>query len=342
MTPTITVHVGDCLDSLRSMPSGSVHMAVTSPPYFGLRDYGVAGQIGLEETPESYVAKLVAVFREVRRVLRPDGTLWLNLGDTYSGSRETGRNDAAALYPGGFTQQERAKRRLTVTDQPAPKNLLGIPWRVAFALQADGWYLRQDIIWHKPNPMPSSVRDRCTTAHEYVFLLSASPRYYFDAEAIKEPATDGTTRNKRDVWTIAPKPYKEAHFACYPPALVEPCVLAGTSAHGACAHCGAPFARQVERTRTATRPGTDTKVTGDAITDGNRDPERHVTATRTVGWSKPCSCPDAPPVPCVVLDPFGGSGTTAEVAYLAGRSSVLCELNPDYARLIEKRLEKLP
>ena len=221
-----TIHVGDCLESLKGMPDQSVNCCVTSPPYFGLRDYGVDGQIGLEPNPDEFVAALVAVFREARRVLREDGTLWLNLGDSYGKG----------------------------------KQLLGIPWRVAFALQADGWYLRQDIIWHKPNPMPESVTDRCTKSHEYVFLLSKSLRYHFDYVAIKEPCSedmqrraaaghtrgqgkidksrnDATTvrptlitaegRNRRSVWTVATRPYKGAHFATFPPDLIEPCILAG-------------------------------------------------------------------------------------------------------------------
>jgi DNA modification methylase len=308
-----TVHVGDCLASLRAMPAESVSTCVTSPPYFGLRDYGHEGQIGLEDTPEAYVARLVEVFREVRRVLRDDGTLWLNLGDSYGatgGDIFTGFN---ARYSGtgldGGKQAaiaESAKGAASNARDTGlrPKNLLGIPWRVAFALQADGWYLRQDIIWHKPNPMPESVTDRCTKAHEYIFLLSKSPRYYFDQEAVKEAGVipagtkaakgsaeraaqagvnsrppeykvyDGT-RNRRSVWTVSTKPYSGAHFATFPPDLIEPCVLAGC------------------------------------------------------------------PVGGTVLDPFGGSGTTAGVAIKHGRSAVLCELNPDYAALIHDRVSSI-
>jgi len=319
------IWVGDCRESLRQMPEQSAHTCVTSPPYFGLRDYGHGGQIGLEPTPDEFVAAMVEVFREVRRVLRDDGTLWLNLGDSYAQSGGAGAQGATG---------QRASRTFTANgtlrtknqDGIKAKDLIGIPWRVAFALQADGWYLRQDIIWHKPNPMPESVTDRCTKAHEYIFLLSKGPRYFFDHAAIKEPATcgrlrgsgpmvaegagrndaatgtrgdyrtrpsvkpsafDGKTndlkgreafravtdmRSKRDVWTVASRPFKGAHFATFPPALIEPCVLAGC------------------------------------------------------------------PVGGTVLDPFGGAGTTGLVAEQYGRNSVLCELNPDYAAMAAARI----
>ncbi len=240
------LHNGDCLDVLATLPEKSVHCCVTSPPYFGLRDYGHESQIGLEETPEAYVAKLVAVFREVRRVLRDDGTLWLNLGDSYAGGK-TGRDDAdrGTRHTDGrnpLTQGEwktpQGKSR-PVPHGLKPKDLIGIPWMVAFALRADGWWLRQEIIWNKPNPMPESVTDRCTKAHEDVFLLSKSARYYFDNEAISEPAVgvDSRTagngkRNRRSVWTVATSPYKGAHFATYPPKLIEPCILAGCPVGG--------------------------------------------------------------------------------------------------------------
>jgi len=306
---------GDCREVLKQMPDECVHCCVTSPPYFGLRDYGHDGQIGLEQTPDAYVAELVAVFREVRRVLRDDGTLWLNLGDSYAASRSyqvpDNKNTAC---------NEHHKGAHRVPEGLKQKDLIGIPWRVAFALQADGWYLRQDIIWHKPNPMPESVMDRCTKAHEYVFLLSKSAKYYFDSEAIKEPAvtvgdtrhlrTDksadarlspsgrkkngkpqGETRNRRSVWTVATKPYKGAHFATFPPKLIEPCILAGCPAT-CCPVCGASA----------------------------------------------CECGSSERIPGIVLDPFGGSGTTAEVATAHGRDVVLIELNPEYVLLQEKRV----
>lgn len=222
----VTLYHGDCRDVMPRLEPGSVHCCVTSPPYWGLRDYGNDRQIGLEQTPEKYVAEMVAVFREVRRVLRDDGTLWLNLGDSYT----SGMRGAYA------TDRKYGRARASDSRPPTPpgldaKQLVGIPWRVAFALQADGWYLRQDIIWHKPNPMPESVTDRCTKAHEYIFLLSKSARYYYDAESVKEPVVStgyiGLGRNRRSVWTIATQPYSGAHFATFPPKLIEPCILAG-------------------------------------------------------------------------------------------------------------------
>lgn len=261
-----TLIQGDCRHVLPTLPAQSAHCCVTSPPYFGLRDYGHDGQIGLEKDPEAFVRELVEVFREVRRVLRDDGTLWLNLGDSYGKA----------------------------------KQLLGIPWRVAFALQADGWHLRQDIIWHKPNPMPESVRDRCTKAHEYIFLLSKTSNYYFNNDAIKEPADPKnhrqsagirrtapgstahggpasgsrryTTKNKRSVWSVTVKPFKEAHFATFPPDLIEPCILAG--------------------------------------------------------------CPPGGHV----LDPFNGAGTTGVVSVRHERNYTGIELNPEYLELTKKRL----
>jgi len=251
---------GDAAQELKKLPEKSTHCCVTSPPYYGLRDYGQEGQLGLEKTPEEFVDNLVSVFREVRRVLRDDGTLWLNLGDSYarmgSDSYATGKNAKVANQI-----NERCKRMSKPPAGFKHKDLIGIPWRVAFALQSDGWYLRQDIIWHKPNPMPESVKDRCTKAHEYIFLLSKNQKYFYDAEAVKEPAkwerwgnqTEKkkhpgtgkflggkmldelpikTTKNKRSVWTIPTKPCKEAHFAVFPPTLIQPCILAGCPENG--------------------------------------------------------------------------------------------------------------
>ena len=248
MTASI-IHLGDCLDVLRTMPDQSVNCCVTSPPYWGLRDYGVDGQLGLEKTPEEYVAKMVEVFREVRRVLCDDATLWMNLGDSYCGGGRGG-NPLNSPHQKQKTNTGSIVAPTSIPNGLKPKDLVGIPWRVAFALQADGWYLRQDIIWHKPNPMPESVRDRCTKAHEYIFLMSKSARYYFDAEAIKEPAAYAgqmrggstnryeqnaagmdckvyNTRNKRSVWTVQTQPFKDVHFATFPPDLIRPCILAG-------------------------------------------------------------------------------------------------------------------
>ena len=221
---------GDCREMLRTLEAGSVRTCITSPPYFGLRDYGVDGQIGLEQTPDDYVNELVEVFREVRRVLSDDGTLWLNIGDSYAGGGGGNYNKTGVSQAGGqHITNVRNRPEWLENAGVKPKDLMGIPWRVAFALQADGWYLRSDIIWHKPNPMPESVTDRPTKAHEYLFLLSKSPRYYYDHEAIKEDAVEGHKRNKRDVWSINTKPFKGAHFAVMPEALVEPCVLAGSA-----------------------------------------------------------------------------------------------------------------
>jgi len=337
------------------------------------------GELGSEPTPEMFTAHMVEVFAEVWRVLRDDGTCWVNLGDSYSAG---GR--------GSFdvTSDNKGNGAIRGLGRPSPagvkpKDLIGIPWRVAFALQAAGWYLRQDIIWHKPNPMPESVRDRCTKAHEYLFLLTKSERYFFDGEAIKTKAIGGAPGNKthkhtaayeggddrhrtkagllnvgevsaanrRSVWSISTHSYKGAHFATYPPRLVEPCILAGTSAKGCCPHCGKPWARVVESKRVPTRSGANSKVhyvdpAGSPYADhkgkivGNRDPLRHVSANITTGWQQACKCEAHEPVPCTVLDPFGGSGTTAIVAAHHGRKWIICELNPEYAQLAEQRISE--
>ena len=293
------IEFGDCRTTMkRWIEEGvKVQTCITSPPYFGLRDYGHEGQIGLESEVGDYVRNLVDVFALVRDLLHEDGTVWLNLGDSYSGS---GKGPSKSLN--GEQHHMEGKHSKIVPDGLKPKDLIGIPWRVAFALQADGWYLRQDIIWHKPNPMPESVQDRCTKNHEYIFLLSKKPKYYFDNEAIKEPVKqDWGTRdrsdgkyhnegsglqphsgleksydmaNKRSVWTVTTKPFHGAHFAVFPPDLIEPCVLAGS------------------------RPND------------------------------------------IVLDPFMGSGTTAAVAQRLNRLYLGCELNTDYKVLQDNRLQQ--
>jgi DNA modification methylase len=304
------IEFGDCRETMRRWAADGVkaQMCVTSPPYFGLRDYGHEGQIGLEETPQQYIEAMVDVFRCVRNVLADDGTLWLNIGDSYAGSwgaRGRGettnapRPDLEAKH-GTAAPSRHGFSSLGVK----PKDLIGIPWMLAFALRADGWYLRQDIIWHKPNPMPESVTDRCTKAHEYIFLLSKAERYYFDHEAIKETAKvssegirfggnkygDSTDpkhatksgnvskeyvkANRRSVWSVATKPYEGAHFATYPEELIEPCIMAGS-------HIGD-----------------------------------------------------------IVLDPFMGSGTTAQVAQDLGRQYIGCELNPAYKALQDRRTQQ--
>lgn len=242
---SVKLIIGDCREKLKDLPPDSVHCCVTSPPYFGLRDYGVDGQIGLEKTPDAFVAELVAVFREVKRVLRDDGSLWLNLGDSYAGSwgnyggQNRGAGKQRAVVAGSRVPNEAWDERTKFLPPAArgfpgvkPKDLIGIPWLVAFVLRSDGWWLRQDIIWSKPNPMPESVRDRCTKAHEYIFMLTKSAKYYYDADAIAEDAKTqngqcGEIRNKRSVWTVATHPFAEAHFATFPPELIEPCILAG-------------------------------------------------------------------------------------------------------------------
>jgi DNA modification methylase len=301
------IHTGDCREVLKTLPTESVHCVVTSPPYFGLRSYlpdghpDKAREIGLEETPEAYVENLVAVFREVKRVLRDDGTLWLNLGDSYAANRSYQVTDSKHIDVGN-------NGAMRVPDGLKPKDLIGIPWRVAFALQADGWYLRQDIIWSKPNPMPESVTDRCTKSHEYVFLLSKSARYWYDAEAVKEKSVDpegsanryknsfwengkhqtggysangakhtsgmkefNGNRNRRSVWTVATQPYSEAHFATFPAKLIETMILAGC------------------------------------------------------------------PVGGTVLDPFFGSGTVGQVCEALGRNWIGIDLNDGYSALQQKR-----
>jgi len=369
MVKMVTILIGDCLDVLKTLPDCSVHCCVTSPPYWGLRDYGVEGQFGLERTPEEYVARLVEVFREVRRVLRDDGTLWLNLGDSYASSGTLDKNGAARMHEwkGDGVNRHRTdgskdvgKGRAPTVPGLKPKDLVGIPWRVAFALQEDGWYLRSDIIWHKPNPMPESVQDRPTKAHEYMFLLSKSRKYYYDAEAVREeshyraPKGSGTGRgrysddgmgsvpsggvsanplgrNRRDVWTIPTRPYRGAHFATFPTALVEPCLLAGTSERGCCPVCGAPWVREMSRTKSPRTERTD-----NPNLHGLRRCPPEIDTVRTIGWHPVCDC-DTDPVPCTVLDPFGGSGTTGYIASRNGRRAVMIELNPKYAKLAHDR-----
>jgi len=306
MSPVV-LH-GDALSMLHTLPDESVQCCVTSPPYWGLRDYGVAGQIGLEPNVDDFIARLVDVFREVRRVLKRDGTAWVNMGDCYASSGGAGIQGTRGQRFGRRHTQETidlGAKRYDLERGIKPKDLIGQPWMLAFALRAEGWFLRQDIIWHKPNPMPESVTDRCTKAHEYIFLLSKSERYYYDAEAMQEPAAYAdcgrpskkkgefeakgeplpgqlpfraitATRNRRSVWTVPTQPYTGAHFSTFPPDLIKPCILAGT------------------------KPGD------------------------------------------VVLDPFGGSGTTGQVAIELGRRAVLIELNPEYLPLIRRRCTVTP
>ena len=353
----------------------SVQCVVTSPPYYGLRNYEVDGQLGLEKTPEEYVNNLVIIFREVKRVLRDDGTVWLNLGDSYNGSGGPGSQydtKSAKKYKGEFTKFDNPNKNINGLK---PKDLIGIPWRVALALQADGWYLRSDIIWSKTNPMPESVKDRPTRAHEYMFLLTKSQHYYYDAEAIKEPNANPTRtnykpgkeaytegnvhdnsgrkrrndgfqayaegkncigRNCRTVWTISTKSYKGAHFATYPPALVEPCIKAGTSEKGCCPICGAPWKRVSKKTGKFQRRWSTNNA--DKSPYNKQDSFQNI--YETIGWEPTCSHV-ADPIPCVVLDPFNGSGTTGEVSVKLGRSYIGIELKMDYIELSKKRIEKV-
>jgi DNA modification methylase len=363
---------GDCIKGMKTLPDCCVHTCITSPPYFGLRDYGKGDQIGLEETPDQYVAKMVEVFREVRRVLRDDGTVWLNLGDSYSAGGRGGGQDGS-IQQGNKGSVTGAVFNSWKVEGFKNKNLLGIPWRVAFGLQADGWYLRQDIIWSKPNPMPESVTDRCTKSHEYIFLLTKSQRYYYDHEAIKEDAkhsdhhnkyhtkgsgrsennknkdnlggdngglrgllnvSDGK-RNKRSVWTVTTKPFRGAHFATFPKDLIEPCVLAGTSAHGCCSKCGQPYERVMEKTGEFQRRWSTNNAEGSPYETQSSMQKTY----RTAGWSVDCPCGcSAPVVPCTVLDPFTGSGTTCVVALNHGRKFIGTELNPEYIKIATDRI----
>jgi DNA modification methylase len=312
---------------------------------------------------------MVEVFREVRRVLRDDGTCWVNLGDSYNGIGGPGKQDGGPIGPTAAVAIVGTKGR-RIGGLKA-KDLVGIPWRVAFALQADGWWLRQDIIWHKPNPMPESVTDRCTKAHEYVFLLTKSERYYYDADAVSEAqttsgqggfsnkatlksvvlgavhkpslvnATNDGRRNRRSVWTITTKPYSGAHFAVMPSDLVEPCIKAGCPEQ-CCPVCSKGWERVVEKTRTATRPGNESKygspeedIRGGSVTLR----ERHIVSTKTTGFAPACDCHGIGTTSGTVLDPFAGSGTTLAVAAELGRSGIGCELNPEYIQLAEQRIK---
>jgi len=387
MPTTQRIIQGDCIAGMRTLPDESVHCCVTSPPYWGLRDYGHDEQIGLEATPEAYVARMVEVFREVQRVLRDDGTLWLNLGDSYAAARGGTSMPAETLAGGvsgrGDTVAKRGRESgYTPHRDPAAhglkhKDLVGIPWRVAFALQADGWWLRQDIIWHKPNPMPESVRDRCTKAHEYVFLLAKSERYYYDADAVSEAATGrecgnvrptkagrsgdekhrtaanlhaiaaADTRNRRSVWTVTTKPYSGAHFAVMPPDLVEPCIKAGCPDQ-CCSMCGAGYERITAKQKRfesgSGRSGNAIEGKQDlAASQTNSTPDIRmgpVVSVHTLGWAPDCDCAASGIVAGTVLDPFAGSGTTLAVAAELGRNAIGCELNPAYIELANQRIKE--
>lgn len=300
---------GDAATKMRELPDRSVQCIVTSPPYYGQRSYLdesdplKQSEIGLKGG--EYVADLVTVFREAKRVLRDDGTLWLNVGDVY-----------------------------------ADGELLGFPWMLARCLQQDGWRLRQDIVWSKPSPMPESVSDRCTRSHEFVFMFAKSRNYYYDAEAIKEESDSSPTgKNRRSVWRIASTPYSGAHFATMPTTLAELCIKAGTSERGACTSCGTPYVRQVEKRKiTRSRPNDFVKRTGKAGTGNSCANTVAGVETKTVGWKPGCSCDSCESSQCVVLDPFAGSGTTLVVAKQLGRVGWGIELNAEYVELARERV----
>ena len=339
--------------------------------------------MGLEPTPEEYVEKMVEVFAEVRRVLRDDAVCFLNLGDTYA-TGELRNKQGQGSHSDGFESKENeyaaqanAQTGRKLQHGLKPKDLCGIPWRVAFALQADGWWLRQDIIWAKPNPMPESVTDRCTKAHEYIFLLAKRGKYFYDAEAIKESATTAphapgyingeayhigpmdrggkgqrdepnriwgaSGRNKRSVWTIATHPYPEAHFATFPPELPRLCILAGTSERGACPECGAPRRRIVERKSGMEGAHGGLRKRADApgaeVSETSVFRTGTIAETTTTGWEPTCECGREDTEPCLVLDPFMGAGTAGLVAKRLGRDYLGIELNADYAAMAERRIK---
>jgi DNA modification methylase len=405
---SVRILIGDVREQLRTLDADSIHCCVTSPPYWGLRDYGVDGQIGLESSPAAFIAVMVDVFEEVRRVLRPDGTCWINMGDSYattatsahqSRTHLTGGDDLNPAFRPGVPQGLKAK------------DLCMMPHRLAIALQDAGWWVRQDIVWSKPNPMPESVRDRCTKSHEYVFLLTKSDRYYFDQAAIAEPVaassiarlaqdienqvgsdrvpgkTNGNmkavrskrdsfkrddskravaipnqsmgthrpdrdeseyaldVRNKRSVWTIATQPYREAHFATFPPELPEVCIKAGTSERGHCPECGARWRREIARTFA---PQSDVAIEKGVRGAGEQKPmdlsntwdgfPRGTTTMSTMGWVPTCECGRVP-VPDIVLDPFFGAGTTGLVSDRLQRDCIGIELNAAYAKIARKRIQ---
>lgn len=396
------IYQGDVLEVLKTLPDESVQCVVTSPPYFQCRDYGVEGQVGLEKSPEEYVAKMVEIFNEVRRILRKDGVMWLNLGNSYATN---------GIYIETYKEKHPEHKDLHVQNSQRypdkqkgfrggeykikPKDLIGIPWLVAIALQREGWWLRSDCIWMKRNCMPSSVTDRPTTNHEYIFLLTKSQNYFYDHVAIQEPvkylgraysknnlderkdaekdqyavggkaqdvyykklrdsieAGEEVGKNKRTVWDVTTKGYSGAHFAVFPPDLIEPPILAGTSEKGACPKCGTPWKRirkDVEGNVIDESPIELDDYTPDAMLkqdmagnptyvgfnkrwkEGQLKPAKY-------DWVPGCSCGETTTVPCIVMDIFGGSGTTAEVALKTGRDFVLIEINPEYIEIAEKRL----
>ncbi|GFM87780.1 methyltransferase [Pseudomonas cichorii] len=336
------IMIGDCIEMIRQLPNQCVHTCITSPPYFGLRDYGVGGQIGLEATPAEFIARLVEVFCEVRRVLRNDGTLWVNMGDSYASKPNGPLSTGQSKAPHISVRTTHARRSSQIPEGLKHKDMMGIPWRLAFALQDDGWYLRQDIIWHKPNPMPESTRDRCTKAHEYVFLLSKSPRYHCDMQAIREPAAESSVAR----W--AQNIEEQAGSDRIP-----------GKTNGNMKAVGGPRSRRDSFQRNDSKreqaipgqsKGTHRPDRPESEWDIASRNKRSVWTVPTQGFKgahfatfppdliRPCVLAGAPRGG-LVLDPFGGAGTTALVSMQEGRRSITCELNPEYAALARDRID---
>lgn len=398
-TKSELIYGEDVRESLRKLPSNNFHCVVTSPPYWGLRHYLsddnplVDSEIGREESPHDYVRNMVDVFREVRRVLRDDGVLWVNIGDSYAQAKGHG-HWTSQKAKGDEHGQKASKRWASVGANDfglKPKDLCGIPWRLAFALQDDGWWLRQDVIWEKPAPMPEPVSDRCTRSHEYIFMFAKSRYYYYDAEAIKEPVAESTkrdtrigkvkirdvgaasrdfgggtsasrrnatnavgsldVRNKRSVWRLKSQPYTGSHFAVFPQALPETCILAGTSEKGCCHDCGTPWVRIVEEFGGRDWRNDKMKpkgIPGEMMGEGSNKRGQSSTPLNdtkqriTTGWKPACDCPEQDPVPCRILDPFSGSATTGMVANKLGRDYVGLDLNESYLELAQRRIRDMP
>lgn len=367
----MTIFIGDSLTWLKKLPSDSVHCVVTSPPYYGLRDYGIAGQMGLEETPEQFLENMTTLFREVRRVLRHDGVAWVNMGDSYATS-VNGRSAEDTKAIGNDDRTFRNKPFSTVGNGYKSKDLMMIPARLALSLQADGWWLRSQVVWHKPNPMPESVTDRPTKSHEFIYLLAKSERYWYDADAIREsyskeystPASFGgfgnrretkyssignfaqgensvpkpeLGRNKRDVWTIPTQAFADAHFATFPMELAETCILAGCP-ETVCAVCGAGYVRVTEKTVNI-ESGNQNSDGFKGLDESNRRANypRATVLVNTLGYEPACTC-NAGTSHGMVLDPFGGAGTTALAAIKHNRHYQLIELNPAYVGIAQKRI----